>query len=252
MKEISIVGLALVWGVSAFAQNVPQCTEWQKGDHAAASCLCAGVERKGDDRALACGSTEKSTEKQIATTPVANPIAATDKITLAEGSVGNFDGSSSSLPDAPTPQPVPVPAFAGKPALKKPSLQSPRDKKIGEDSYVASSILFHAAGAFDVTSTIVGIKRDRYESEGDPVYLAIFGKNNDRNVGLITTVAVVTHLGAQGITWYLHREADKQGAAGHRIRQYLLDSAVVAGNGLGGALHIKEGRTWYSSGGGPL
>jgi hypothetical protein len=252
MKRISIAGLAFLWSASGFAQTVPQCSNWQKGDRTAASCVCDGTERSGDDRELDCGS---GATKNVGAAAVRDQDGASPSARIAriEGSAANFGAGVANLPDAPQPQPAAAaaPAFSARPSPKI-SLQSPRDRKIGNDSYLVSSILFHAAGAFDVTSTVIGIKRDRYESEGDPVYLKIFGEKNARNVGLITGVAVVTHTGAQGISWYLHRAANKQGEAGHRYRQYLLDAAVVAGNGLGTSLHIKEGRTWYHSEGGPL
>jgi hypothetical protein len=248
MKSISIAGLTLIWSAGAFAQGVPQCSDWLKSDRSAASCVCAGAARAGDDRLLACGA--GGTKKAAVSS--ASSEGAGIKIARIEGSAANFDGSAASLPDAPVPQAAaaPAPVFA-RPA-RAPSLQKPLDRKLGNDSYLASSVMFHAAGAFDVTSTVVGIKRDPNFHEADPVYLAVFGQKNDRNVGLITAVAVVTHLGAQGISWYLHREANKQGEAGHRVRQYLLDATVAAGNGVGAALHVKEGRTWYRSDGGPL
>jgi len=107
------------------------------------------------------------------------------------------------------------------------------------------NLAFHIAGAWDIASTIYGIKHISGWSEANPVYLKLFGQKNARNLKLITGMWIFGHLSVNFVTHWLFKQAKKQAKEGHQKKRILLDILAL---GILAALtiwHIEGASTWY-------
>jgi len=158
-------------------------------------------------------------------------------------------GSSPSL----APPGLSKPAAAGEAVSPPPSAAAsappPKPHKMFEDrAYLISSIAFHAAGAFDLASTIYGIAHIPWESEGNPVFLKLFGKKSARNIPLITGGWIATHLSVQFVARFLFRRAKKAAKKHHKYKRFLFDAAALGLLAFGVIWHIDAASTWYGPG----
>ncbi len=135
------------------------------------------------------------------------------------------------------------------PATASVAAPRPKPHKMFEDrAYLISSIAFHAAGAFDLASTIYGISHIPWDSEHNQVFLALFGKKNARNIPLITTGWLATHLSVQFVARFLFRHAKKEAKKHHKYKRLLFDAAALGLLAFGVIWHIDAASTWYGPG----
>ncbi|MFI5350348.1 MAG: hypothetical protein ACHQ2Z_12450 [Elusimicrobiota bacterium] len=90
-KSTAALVVLTAFAARAHAQDIPNCSDWLKGDRASARCSCAGEVREGDQRLKSCESTSVSRARASEATPSANAAAPAAKIAGLMNAPG-FDG----------------------------------------------------------------------------------------------------------------------------------------------------------------
>ncbi len=128
------------------------------------------------------------------------------------------------------------------------SPEGEKQQTFEDRAYKYSMLAFHIAGAFDLASTIYGIRHLPFASESNPVFLKIFGQGNDRNILLISAGWLFVHVSAQVLAHYVFEKAKEQARKGHQGWRIFLDSLALGLIAVGIILHIVESATWYGPG----
>jgi hypothetical protein len=229
---------------------------WVEGQGSGARPTAAGMDALP---ALVCGAPSEGRDPKAAGLAAAPEIAPELAAQLA---AFNPDGSETrpSAPVSPAAQtslatlaPAPSTDAAGAKPAETGLVPSPppaaKPRKMFEDrADFYANLAFHVAGAWDIASTIYGIKHISGWSEANPIYLKLFGEKNARNLKLITGMWILGHLSVNFVTHWLFKQAKKQAKEGHQKKRVLLDILALAILATLTVWHIEGASTWYGPG----